>query len=413
MPLGDIARRVALAVALAAPALATPAVTQAQGQFAPAIEVNDRVITGWELDQRARMLTVLNAPGNVSELAREQLIEDRLKLGAAERMGITLSEEEMQQGMEEFATRANMSAEQFVQSLEQNGVAEETFRDFIRAGQSWRNLVRQRFQGRASVSDEEVDRALASGSGGSNVRVLLSEIIMPAPPQEAEAVRARADRLSEITSLTEFSQAARQYSATRSAGAGGRLPWQELNNLPPVLRPLVIGLAPGEVTDPLPIPNAVALFQLRAIEETGYEAPEIASVEYAAYLIPGGRTEATLSRAAQITATLDTCDDLYGVAQGQPESMLRRETLPPAEVPGDVAMELAKLDPNEVSYGLTRPTADGGQALMMVMLCGRTPVASEDADREQVTVGLRNQRLGSYADGYLAQLRADARIVER
>jgi peptidyl-prolyl cis-trans isomerase SurA len=41
----------------------------AQNQFAPAIKVNDRVITGYELDQRARFLQVLNAPGNPADLA--------------------------------------------------------------------------------------------------------------------------------------------------------------------------------------------------------------------------------------------------------------------------------------------------------------------------------------------------------
>ncbi len=47
------------------------------------------------------------------------------------------------------------------------------------------------------------------------------------------------------------------------------------------------------------------------------------------------------------------------------------------------------------------------------MLCGRSTKISEDADRDQVTMGLRNQRIGSIADGYLAQLRADARIIEK
>ena len=42
--------------------LALPVSAAAQGLFAPAITVNDQVITGYELDQRARMLTLLNWP---------------------------------------------------------------------------------------------------------------------------------------------------------------------------------------------------------------------------------------------------------------------------------------------------------------------------------------------------------------
>ena len=43
-------------------------------------------------------------------------------------------------------------------------------------------------------SEAEIDRALNAAGGGSSVRVLLAEIIMPAPPAEAEAVMARRER---------------------------------------------------------------------------------------------------------------------------------------------------------------------------------------------------------------------------
>lgn len=381
----------------------------AQNLFAPAIRVNDAVVTVFELDQRTRMLNALNAPGNPETLAREQMIDDRLRIQAAEAAGISPSTEEVLDGMTEFAARANLTREEFIQALDAQGVAEQTFRDFVRAGLSWRLLVQARFTGRVNLSEDEIDRALGA-SGASSVRVLLSEIIMPAPPQQADAVRARAARISEITSEAEFSAQARQFSATASRGAGGRLPWQNLEDLPPVLRPLVLALAPGEVTDPLPIPNAVALFQLRDIEETGFTPPTYAAIEYAAYYLPGGRSDATLAQARVLESRVDRCDDLYGVAQGQPEEVLERQALPPADIPTDIAFELSKLDPGEVSTALTR---SNGQTLMFLMLCGRTSEINEDVDRDQFALGLRNQRLASLAESYLSQLRADARIVEQ
>ncbi len=90
--------------------------------------------------------------------------------------------------------------------------------------------------------------------------------------------------------------------------------------------------------------------------------------------------------------------------------MLDRGALPPAEIPTDIAYELSKLDPGEVSTALTR--ADG-QTLVFLMLCGRTAAVAEDADRSQVEIGLRNRRLSEVSDSYLAQLRANARIVEQ
>ncbi len=403
----------------------------AQGLFSPAIQVNDDVITNYELMQRATMAGVLRAPGNPEDVAREQLIEDRLKLQAARRAGTVPNEEELLEGMAEFASRANLSREEFIAALANAGVEETTFRDFVEAGLAWRNLVQQRFGPRARVSEEEVDRALNQGSGGSNVRVLLSEIIMPAPPPQAAQVQARAADISRITSEAEFSRAARRFSATATRGQGGRLPWRDLSELPPVLRPLVLGLAPGEVTEPINIPNAIALFQLRAIEESDYTPPTYSAIEYAAYYMPGGRTEATLATANQIKARVDVCDDLYGVAKGQPEEVLERGALPPSELPTDIAFELSKLDPGEVSTALTR---SGGNTLVFLMLCGRSvaieaqgtpPEQSAEADgdetpvdpvaerRQAITIGLQNRRVQSLADNFLAQLRADARIIEK
>lgn len=387
-----------------------PAPGAAQGLFSPAIKVDDQVITNYELNQRALMLQVLRSPGDPRDTAREQLIDDRLKVSAARDAGFTPSEGEIAAGMEEFAGRANLSTEQFITELGKAGIEAQTFRDFIISGVAWRQLVRARFAGSAQVSEDEVDRALSSAGGGSSVRVLLAEIIMPAPPPEAQAVLARAQRIAQYTTEAEFAAAARQYSATKTRGSGGKLPWQKLEDLPPILRPLVLALGPGEVTEPIQIPNAVALFQLRAIEETEFNRPSYSAVEYAAYYMDGGRSPQTLAQAEAIAARVDTCDDLYGVAKGQPEEVLDRNALPPDQVPADVAMELAKLDPGEVSTALTRA---GGQTLVLLMLCGRSPaLEQEQPDREAVVNSLRNRRLASLADSYLEQLRADARIVD-
>ena len=76
----------------------------------------------------------------------------------------------------------------------------------------------------------------------------------------------------------------------------------------------------------------------------------------------------------------------------------------------DVAIELAKLDPGEVSTTLTR---SNGQTLVFLMLCGRTRDLGEDGpSAEDLSAGIRDQRLASFANGYLEQLRAEARIVE-
>ena len=388
-----------------------PAPTTAQTNlFSPVVRVNDRIITQFELTQREIFFQLLRAPGDLRELALNRLIEERLQLDAANQLGITVSDDQVAAGMEEFAARANLSAEQFVKALEGQGVSAETFQDFVRAGIAWRGVVRAQFGPRAQVSEDEVDRALELGNSSGGVRVLISEIFLPAnTPARRQTAESRAAEISKITTIAAFSAAARRYSAAPSRGRGGRQDWIPVGNLPPAIRSQILTLAPGQVTQPINVPNAIALFQLRDLEETETASPDAVSVEFARYFIPGGRTASALETAAKIEAEVDTCDDLYGIAANKPEEQLLRDVLPIAEVSGDIAVELARLDENEVSTNLT--TADG-QALVFLMLCGRTLEFSEDVDREAVRQQLIGQRLESYASGYLSELRADAVILQ-
>lgn len=401
--------RLTRSIAVLGLGLMTAAPVSAQNLFAPVAKVNESVVTEFEVQQRQRFLEVLNAPGATREGALTSLIDERLRNEAVAEAGIELTPQGIEDSLAEFASRADLSTEEFTQALGQSGVSRETFRDFVVNSVGWRELVRARYASRVQITDAEINRALGE-TQGSGVRVLVSEIIIPAPPQQAARVNALAEQISQSKSTAEFSNYASRYSATASRGRGGRLPWQNLTDLPPSLQPLILNLAPGEVTDPLPIPNAVALFQLRDIEETSVAAPTYSEIEYAAYYIPGGRTETALAQAAQIRGRIDTCDDLYGIAKGQPAEVLERVKKAPSDIPQDVAIELSKLDTGEVSTTLTRAN---GQTLMLLMMCGRTAASNASASREDVTNALRQERLTGYAEQLLEQLRADARIVRK
>jgi peptidyl-prolyl cis-trans isomerase SurA len=410
------ARRTGAAVAaFATLALATVVLvgtampSAAQGLFAPAIRVNENVITRFELEQRQRFLELLGAPGDTAELARMGLIDDRLKDQAIVETGVLVAPEDIQLGIDEFASRSQLSADELLEGLDQAGVAPETLRDFVATGIAWRDVIRQRFLERARPTDAEIDRALGTGGTGGSVRVLLSEIIIPVTAQTFEEVDALSKQLAEIDTFDAFSRAAERYSATETAADGGRMPWMSITELPPGLRPIVLALEPGEVTAPLQFPNAVGLFQLRDIAETAGGTPRYASIEFARYFIPGGRSPEALARAAEIAAIVDTCDDLYGIAKDQPDTVLERVTEAPGEIPRDEALELAKLDADEISVALTR---NNGQTLVFLMLCGRTAEVNEEVTREEVVNALVQQRLAAFAESYLAQLRAEAVIID-
>ena len=380
--------------------LAMPAT--AGGLFSAAIRVNEGVITNFELQQRQLFLEILKFPGVPSQLARDQLIEERLKQQEAKKLGISVPAEALQAALDDYASRANLTSDQFIEELGKAGVDKSTLVDFLSSAIMWAEVVRVKFGPQSAISEEQVERTVNSNTSGTSLEVSLSEIIMALDPDIEEEVQARAQELSKITSTAQFSQAARQYSDAPTASLGGKITWQKLDTLPPILQPLIFGLAPGDVTEPLQIPNAVAIFQLRDIRETPYQRPTAGAVDYAIYQFPAEDTK-TL---ASLRANLVHCDDLYAWAKGNPTHSLIRESRAPAEIATDLQSVLTPLDDNEFIVQNT------GNWIALTMLCGRAPNLDVEAiDMAQIRTGLRNQRLDNFAKGYLENLRDDARIV--
>jgi peptidyl-prolyl cis-trans isomerase SurA len=389
---------------------AWPTTGVAQNLFALVARVNGSAITQYEFGQRLLLLKILRSTGDLQDVAMKRLIDERLQLGAALLNGIGLSDEDIEAGVNEFATRTDRTGEQLLATLGEGGVAPETFRDFIRAGLAWRNLVRSRFGGLANVSEADVDDAIARRGTQGSARVLISEIFLPTNTPENEArARELASQITELTSISAFADAARRFSAGPSRERGGRVDnWLEISALPPQIRSLVLTMRPGEVTSPVQIPNALALIQLHAIQATTAPPRKDLTIDYAAYYIAGGTSDAAMARAAQVRSAIDTCDDLYGIAQSEPPEVLDRNALPVAEIPQDVALELARLDPGEVSTTLMRAN---GQTLVFLMLCSRSQPDAAEASRDDVRQSLRSRRLTALADAYLDELRADAIII--
>ncbi len=385
--------------------IAGPGAAQ-QTLFAPRVIVNDQVITNYEHQQRRSFLELLGATGDLDAEAEARLIEERLQLQAADEQGVELTPEQVRAGMEEFASRAQLSADEFVQILNEVGIATETYVDFVRAGLIWREVVRARFVPRAGITDAEIDRALALMNQSGPVRVRVGEIVLQATPDTEEEVTALAQRIQGLRSEGAFAAAARENSVAESAEDGGDIGWLPVVNLPQGVLPVLLQLPNGGVTPPIPLGRGrVALYQMRGVQEAEQITPASTSVDYMQILIPGGRTEAAMTEASRLDAQSDTCNDLYGLSRNLPEDRVIRTTGALAEVPTDIAMELARLDPGESSTALTR-----GDSLVYLMLCHRQVFTDVAPSRDGVRELLLNRRVGQQAALYLQELRADAFI---
>ncbi len=412
----------ALAAALTAGA---PLPVLAQNPFEPVVYINNAAITRYEVGQRQRFMQILGAPATTEAEAQQALIDDRLRNHAARQLGIVPTDEGLQNGLEEFAGRAGLSAAEFTAALEQAGVEPQAYRDFVSAGLVWRQVVRERVVPRIEVSEAEVDQELRRRVETPILsQVLISELIIPAPPgQEQQALNLGRQIAGANLSSDEFEAAARQYSAAESAQAGGRLAWVNIDNLPPSLRPVITALQPGQTTQPLTVEGAVVLFHLRDSQGTLRPGATEQVIDYATLRLPSAADAATLG------ARVQGCDDLY-VQAGAQAGQVQRQTVPQAAVPTLVAQRLASMDANEAGV------VDYGNGADLVVLCSRQPAlvadmaevpttalpddgveaALPDPDalptREAVREEIFNRKANAAAEAYLAELRAEA-IIRR
>lgn len=394
-------RRVCALIAVILMAMMSTGAATAQNAFSPVVRVGSGIVTLYELDQRALFLTLLEAGEDPRTLALEQLVNERLQLDTAATFGVSVPQEAVIAAEAEFASQGAFSREDFILALEEQGVGASTFRNFVEAGLVWREVVGGEFANRINVTEDEIDRVLASIPSQGGVRVLVNEITLPANSPETEAAsRARANRIAQLTDFDEFQAAARLFSVSNSRFDGGEIDWLPIEALPPEAAAQITSLQPGQVTRPVLTNDALLLFQLRERETVQAGSRQVVSADYAIFIVPGGRAEA-----AKIAATVRTCDDLYGAARGLPPQYLTRQTQQISALPPDVAREIERLDNNETSLNLTR----GGQATVL-MLCRRTLNESSAVDRNQVRNLIFNQRLETFAQGYLNELRFNTDI---
>ncbi|MDP5345746.1 MAG: peptidylprolyl isomerase [Paracoccaceae bacterium] len=404
---GPVLAQTAMPQAPLSMALPTPMTEPEQMPIRARIMVNNQAITDYEIAQRAAFLKTAGIPGDLEAEAIDALILDRLRTEAAAAIDITLTDTDLQDGMEEFAARNKQSAQDYLAQLESQGVQPETFREFVSAGILWRRVVSARFGGWSKVTDAEIDAAIAAYSQPTAARVLLSEIILPDAPQTLDQVNILVGEISALVRTeADFADVARRFSAASTRAQNGQMDWLPLANLPPQIVREILPLRPGQITPPIAVPNAIAFFLLRDIDTKGPAESRTETVDYAQFMIPGAGSDAAQTEAARVIAASDTCDDLYTQARGLPQERLQRVTQAMSEVPAPLALELARLDPGESSATLVQ-----GDMAVVLMLCQRQRTSEIEPDRARIRSQLVNQKMAENADTYLAELRAQALIA--
>lgn len=153
------------------------AVTPSFAQQSVRVTVNGTPITDAQVAQRVRLFAM---EGNNSGTrgATEQLIDEAVKMLEANRLGITVSNAEVDNGFQQIARNLKVSQDKLVQMLQQGGVNPDTLRDRLRASLAWNSVTEAAVAPNVQISDLQLDQQAESQlSDYQNFDYILKEVI--------------------------------------------------------------------------------------------------------------------------------------------------------------------------------------------------------------------------------------------
>lgn len=161
--------------------------------------VNKQPITSYDIQRRAAMLRLMQRGGNVRQIAADEMIEQVLREQEVKRLGINISNQQVDQAYERFAQSNNMGVRQMNGILGQAGVTKEHFRAFIRAQMGWSQAVSRRRTSQGQNIKDAVRSMMKDGQKPSTTEYILQQVILVVPERERSRILGR--RKSEAQKL--------------------------------------------------------------------------------------------------------------------------------------------------------------------------------------------------------------------
>lgn len=414
----------AAAFAQSAPAAspAVPATSETQGIAAI---VNDLVISSYDLDQRVKLVLLSSGIPNTSEnVARirgqvlRSLVDEYLKAQEADRLNVSVSQEEVDEAFQRIAQRSNMTPEQITETLKEGGISRATLEQQIRVDMAWNRAMQQRFAPFVTVGENEINevmRRLQEEAG--EPRYLVSEILISFDnPGHADEISAGAQRLADqIRQGAPFEAVARQFSQSASAANGGDIGWVHASQLPEGVREVVTQMQPDMVSDPIRTLNGFYIVALRAMQTGTGADPMRDQYQLMQVLLPltqDADAQAVSRRAREVNEfrnSISSCEDA--------EQQIKKYVSGVAS-PRQQAIA-GQLDPRVrqaiagVPVGKASEPIRSDRGVEMIVVCGHRAAEGEMPTREQIDNTLFEQQLSMMSRRHLRDLRRDAVVVYR
>lgn len=396
--------------------------------------VNKDVIVRSELEREITLaLPQLREQGadlpSRAELERQvldKMIDKRLQLQEAARLGIKVEDGALTQAMTSIAERNNLTLEELQTALVASGIQFEDFREDTRAQMIMSQLQAREVIKNIQVTEPEVKRFLAR-EGDSLIErtdVRLSHILIAVPetasPEEVEQARQRAQALvAKLRAGADFAQVARaesQGQQTQQTQEGGDLGWFPLSDVPSLAQEPARTLNKGEVSNPLRSPSGFHIIKVTDLKGTG---PAVLTQTKARHILI--RTNEVVSdddariRLEQLRMRLAGGDDFANLARANSDdtgSALKGGDLgwlSPGDTVPQFEAAMNELAPNQISQPFK---SSFGWHIVQVME-RRTQDTTEELMALKAKQKLKERKADEAVKQWLHRLRDEAYLEDR
>ncbi len=214
----------------------------------------------------------------------DKLINDSLVTQIGERMGIQVSDAQLDQTIANMAKENQLSLAQFRENIIAEGTDYEKYRESVRveliSGEVRRNSVGRRI----FVSPQEINNLLTVMKEQTNndVEYNLGHILIEFPSNATQAdmnaAKERADKVIELLNDgSDFTRIAIASSGDANALKGGDLGWKNINEMPTLFSELIDGKEKGTVVGP--IRTGLGFSIVKILDIRGRQVVEIEEVK--------------------------------------------------------------------------------------------------------------------------------------
>ena len=188
----------------------------------------------------------------------ERLIMDNIQLQMAQKMGITLTDADVDKAIANIAAQNRMSVDQLRSRLAYDGLNYGTYRAQIRKEMLISEVRNNEVRRRVTILPQEVESLSKqiAAQNGSGAEFNLSHILIPLPENptqdQVDQAEALANKLAaEANSGADFGKLAITYSTDQQALKGGQMGWGKLEELPTLFAERLQTAQKGQVVGPI------------------------------------------------------------------------------------------------------------------------------------------------------------------